>query len=278
VSEQDALLEAVFKSPRDDTPRLVYADWLDEHGEGLYAEFIRTQIARQEIATKTPERDKLLKQEDAVWKKLKRRWADPFEGWKAEKGAFTRGFHTGTVEGEAHLGDDDFEKRSPQWWPWLPIRRVYLFTTGQFAETLLDSDYLRRLTRLRLFTIGHEQSPTEEFIVQLFSSTRFERLVDLEINPMALSRVAADTMRTAPFLDNLRRFNSRYYSLGHMGGFLLPTHAACCREELPRVRRGRVAALLREELDSLAEDCLIIPPGETNWRPMLEATQQARGG
>ena len=33
MNERDALLKAVCDNPDDDTPRLVFADWLDEHGE-----------------------------------------------------------------------------------------------------------------------------------------------------------------------------------------------------------------------------------------------------
>ncbi len=48
-----ALLKSVLASPDDDLPRLVYADWLDEHGDSARAEFIRTQI---ELA-KLPDHD-----------------------------------------------------------------------------------------------------------------------------------------------------------------------------------------------------------------------------
>jgi len=40
----DALLADVIANPADDTPRLVYADWLDENGHESRAEFIRVQI------------------------------------------------------------------------------------------------------------------------------------------------------------------------------------------------------------------------------------------
>lgn len=45
VSDEDALLRAILDRPDDDLPRLVLADWLDEHGEGERAEFIRVQCA-----------------------------------------------------------------------------------------------------------------------------------------------------------------------------------------------------------------------------------------
>lgn len=44
---RDALLRAIAAAPEDDTPRLVFADWLDEYGEGrdrFHAELIRAQI------------------------------------------------------------------------------------------------------------------------------------------------------------------------------------------------------------------------------------------
>src|SRR5947209_5058427 len=39
-----ALLEAARHSPHDDTPRLVLADWLEEHGDADRAAFIRLQL------------------------------------------------------------------------------------------------------------------------------------------------------------------------------------------------------------------------------------------
>jgi uncharacterized protein (TIGR02996 family) len=44
MTEHDALLAAVIAAPADDLPRLVYADWVEEHGEPDRAAFIRGQI------------------------------------------------------------------------------------------------------------------------------------------------------------------------------------------------------------------------------------------
>ena len=47
MSEGDALMRAILDQPDDDTPRLVYADWLDEQGNAeqkARAEFIRSQV------------------------------------------------------------------------------------------------------------------------------------------------------------------------------------------------------------------------------------------
>lgn len=45
MTDGDALLAAVLAAPGDDTPRLVFADWLDEHGRAAKAAFIRGQVA-----------------------------------------------------------------------------------------------------------------------------------------------------------------------------------------------------------------------------------------
>ncbi|MCE9561249.1 MAG: TIGR02996 domain-containing protein [Planctomycetes bacterium] len=44
MSDEDALLAAIIATPDEDTPRLVYADWLQENGQAERAEFIRLQI------------------------------------------------------------------------------------------------------------------------------------------------------------------------------------------------------------------------------------------
>ncbi|MFO0847425.1 MAG: TIGR02996 domain-containing protein [Gemmataceae bacterium] len=55
----DAFLRAVIADPDDDTPRLVYADWLDEHGDPARAEFIRVQIDLARMDDDDPRRSAL---------------------------------------------------------------------------------------------------------------------------------------------------------------------------------------------------------------------------
>ena len=44
TDDEFAFLDAVAANPGDDLPRLVYADWLEEHDRAARAEFIRVQI------------------------------------------------------------------------------------------------------------------------------------------------------------------------------------------------------------------------------------------
>lgn len=52
--DREPFLRAIFANPDDDLPRLVFADWLDEHGDHAWAELIRIQC---ELARLIPEFD-----------------------------------------------------------------------------------------------------------------------------------------------------------------------------------------------------------------------------
>jgi uncharacterized protein (TIGR02996 family) len=55
-TDRDALLAAIRADPDDDTPRLVFADWLEEHGEADFARFIRLEIERDRLPRDDPRR------------------------------------------------------------------------------------------------------------------------------------------------------------------------------------------------------------------------------
>lgn len=44
AEERAAFIQSIIENPADDTPRLIFADWLEEHGEADRSEFIRCQI------------------------------------------------------------------------------------------------------------------------------------------------------------------------------------------------------------------------------------------
>ena len=48
MSEEDGFIQAILGDPDDDTPRLVFADWLEKRGEPR-AEFIRVQCALSKL-------------------------------------------------------------------------------------------------------------------------------------------------------------------------------------------------------------------------------------
>src|SRR5579884_3069679 len=56
LMDDHAFLDRIISNPEDDTPRLIYADWLDEHGFGERAEFIRVQCQLAQKAKYDPAR------------------------------------------------------------------------------------------------------------------------------------------------------------------------------------------------------------------------------
>jgi uncharacterized protein (TIGR02996 family) len=72
--EADALLDAIFDHPDDDTPRLVYADWLQEHGQEDYAQFIRLQCAAAREKLWSEEANRLWVEIGRVWYRLDGEW------------------------------------------------------------------------------------------------------------------------------------------------------------------------------------------------------------
>src|SRR5262245_21570265 len=62
MTDRAALLAAVLADPADDTPRLVFADWLDEIGDpadAARAAFIRAEVAADRLPFGEPDRDRL---------------------------------------------------------------------------------------------------------------------------------------------------------------------------------------------------------------------------
>lgn len=51
MTEEGCFLQKILADPAEDTHRLVYADWLDEHGQPTRAEFIRVQIELSRTAS-----------------------------------------------------------------------------------------------------------------------------------------------------------------------------------------------------------------------------------
>ncbi|MGL6094513.1 MAG: TIGR02996 domain-containing protein [Fimbriiglobus sp.] len=49
--DREPFLHAIFAAPADDVPRLVFADWLDEHGDAAWAELIRVSCERHRLPT-----------------------------------------------------------------------------------------------------------------------------------------------------------------------------------------------------------------------------------
>jgi uncharacterized protein (TIGR02996 family) len=60
MNDHDALLHAIAEHPEEDTPRLMYADWLEENGQPERADFVRNQVGLGQIGIDDPARRPLV--------------------------------------------------------------------------------------------------------------------------------------------------------------------------------------------------------------------------
>src|SRR5262249_8558143 len=91
MNDDKALLQAVIDEPHDDMPRLVYADWLDEHEEPARAEFIRVQCSLDKMPADAPRRRVLLQREQELLDQYGWMWAEEL-GPQVSQWVYRRGF------------------------------------------------------------------------------------------------------------------------------------------------------------------------------------------
>jgi uncharacterized protein (TIGR02996 family) len=91
MSTDEAFLRDICEHPDDEAPRLVYADWLDEHGDEARAEFIRVECELEHAEEYGPRWRELSARQLALIRAHKKEWVKPFKGWTYST-RFRRGF------------------------------------------------------------------------------------------------------------------------------------------------------------------------------------------
>ena len=166
--EELAFLSAIVAEPDDDRLRLVYAEWLEEHGHCDRSVFLRLQV--QAAAAPTAYKVPLAMLEEAV----RLRDAGP-AAWEAAvvprlapyfslRNQYERGLLTG-VRGEVGRLLVDL----PDLWRLAPLRRVDLL---DYTDSLARLLRLPELSRLRRLTVKAPSNPaeTERFLLTLTAS------------------------------------------------------------------------------------------------------------
>jgi uncharacterized protein (TIGR02996 family) len=128
-----ALLHAAKEQPDDDTPRLVLADWLEEHGDDDRAAFIRVQLALAGDRPDNRQRRDLEKQQAALLDRNGDVWLGPIRR-HARSWAWQRGLLLVRVSSSA----DNLAKliRAPAW-AWVERLAVELLHRPEEADRML---------------------------------------------------------------------------------------------------------------------------------------------
>jgi uncharacterized protein (TIGR02996 family) len=77
MDEREALVAAIAANPDDDTPRLAFADWLQEHGEDDRAEFIRLECERARLTEDDPRCHEIITHVKGLFTKHMDSWIAP---------------------------------------------------------------------------------------------------------------------------------------------------------------------------------------------------------
>ena len=148
TTDGEALFHAICEQPWEDTPRLMYADWLEENGDPQRAEFIRLQIeaARPGMNLAAPD---LAARAEHLRKESEGRWtrgSPTTFGVRIERN-LRRGFYNEVT----FDGVQAFHVHADEAFGWTPIDTMSMrhVTDDSIAE-VLDSRYVARLMKLSL--------------------------------------------------------------------------------------------------------------------------------
>lgn len=166
--DEDGLLRAIAAAPDDDTPRLVFADWLTERGDPR-GDFLRDHLRLARQPDDEILRSQLAKTLSASWKTF----AGPLAKWVSGPAAFERGLVTRLT-----LPLATFEKEGERLLTEWPIEHISFALedfTPQHLERLVNAPAMPLVRSLSLF----RKSPAAQHrmpMARLATGTRFQRL------------------------------------------------------------------------------------------------------
>jgi uncharacterized protein (TIGR02996 family) len=211
--ERAVLLKAICDEPEEDTPRLVYADWLDEHAgseaDRARAEFIRLQVAEEAARPRT-------------WREC-REWAKREKelyrahrlAWEAELPEHPQVF---IITGTEYAGDykrgfpyfvsvhsaPEFLKAAPDLFTRVPVTDFgFRNLTREAARQLARSPHLARIRHFHL-----PEDLTDEALEGLAGSPHLGNLTTVTCRGWSVTANGLRPFLASPALTRLRRFHA----------------------------------------------------------------------
>jgi uncharacterized protein (TIGR02996 family) len=216
--DEQSFLTAILAAPDDDTPRLVFADWLDERGtddDKARAALIRTQCAAELLPPGSPERRRLDRQASAIVKANEKRWLKDLRAGKfGTDYKFRRGFLDGVS-----MSPTKFIKRGGDLLTLAPTLRSVRFPYAANEVTeLAASPFLARIASADLTlmcTCGF--CGIDEELRDLFKSKHAHNLRALNISRDRVDAEVVGALVRSPNLANLTELDLSDNPLGGDG-------------------------------------------------------------
>jgi uncharacterized protein (TIGR02996 family) len=214
-SHADAFLEAILQDPDDDTPRLVYADWLEEQGDSARAaraEFIRVQCALAGGELPPRWRAGLERREQQLLDEHGKEWVQPvrrrLRSWK---------FHRGFLD-EVEVPSHRFISCADLLFRQAPIQHIHLVRSvgnrpGFSIPVIADCEHLQRVRSLDLRMNRLETRDLRALVVS-------EHLTNLTALNLSHNRIGDGGIRAladSPLLGRLTELDLRHNDFGPAG-------------------------------------------------------------
>ena len=174
MSNEQAFLQSVLADPEDDTPRLVYADWLDDNGRPERAEFIRVQIELARLPEENPRREELEERATVLLRAHEDEWLGEV-GRLLSSPEFRRGF----VE-RGQLGARQFLTHAEELFHLAPIRHLKLLRLPQMKQGPKEVAACPHLGNLRSLDLDNSTLGDQK-LQQLLTSPHLHGLTALSL-------------------------------------------------------------------------------------------------
>jgi uncharacterized protein (TIGR02996 family) len=216
MSDEKALLAAIWDQPHEDTPRLVYGDWLQETDDPANvgrAEFIRLQCEHARTDLHDPRRVDLDRDAARLFVRFAKEWARDAPGCIRRLRntlAFDRGFPRPGRELNLHM----FRATTAHDWAAAPLWKLDLVMNKprdrELVRACVENPHLFRLRELELRCswIGRgEQRWQPEDVVTLMRCPFARNVAELTLNHIPVGPAAVAALADAAVLPHLTKLH-----------------------------------------------------------------------
>ncbi len=213
-TEEAQFLRTIRAAPYDDTPRLVYADWLEENGRGERAEFIRVQCARETLGEDEPRRIAIERRERLLWRRHAQRFRSELPSC-LRRSLFHRGFVYPTVPACSVEEWLAYPKRA---YEAAPLWNLHLIVTPAAPiDDLVASGRLNLVAQLHL----NIEQAAPNALDEIFGDTSLTHLRSLVISGRPFDLQSVTAVARSPALTELRRLGINCNPIGAEGAAII---------------------------------------------------------
>jgi uncharacterized protein (TIGR02996 family) len=246
MGTEEAFWQAILDEPDDDTPRLVYADWLDEQGQADRAELIRVQCELERLPADDPRRQALGTQAEKLVCEHGKSWLGPlYPFYEYQTGMpFRRGSAEVLGITPGAFLSRSFQKTAAPWLARLAVSQLRLHGATSRVARLLESPLLEPMRALT----WTQSKLGDEGLAALARCPRLAKLRELHLEKPFCSISGLEHLAQSPYLESLEILRLETVNAGPFSKFRGVGAAVRILLEGSRLRSLRYLALPNGQL------------------------------